>query len=176
MMRILGIDPGSRITGYGIVDSDGVSTHYVTSGCIRIAEENFGRRLERIYTEVRALIDAYAPHQVAIERVFVHRNADSALKLGQARAAAICGTFGGGTSGGGTSGGSLDLFEYAARRVKQAVVGRGGADKQQVQHMVKAILGLRATPQADEADALAIAICHAHSQVTTWPRRQEVRG
>lgn len=170
-MRILGIDPGSRITGYGIIDSDGASTCYVTSGCIRIAEENFGRRLERIYTEVRALIDAYAPHEVAIERVFVHRNADSALKLGQARAAAICGTFGGGTSGG-----SLDLFEYAARRVKQAVVGRGGADKQQVQHMVKAILGLRATPQADEADALAIAICHAHSRVTTWPRRQEVRG
>ena len=153
--RILGIDPGSRITGYGIVDSDGVSTHYVASGCIRIVAAEFGARLEQIYTDMRSLIEEYGPRQVAIEKVFVHRNADSALKLGQARAAAICGTFDG----------SVELFEYAARQVKQAVVGRGGADKRQVQHMVKAILSLGETPTPDEADALAVAICHAHNRV-----------
>jgi crossover junction endodeoxyribonuclease RuvC len=154
LIRILGIDPGSRITGYGIVDSNGKDTRYVVSGCIRIGATDFGARLEEIYAGVRELIEEFTPRQVAIEKVFVHRNADSALKLGQARAAAICGTFGG----------RLELFEYAARQVKQAVVGRGGADKEQVQHMVKAILSLRGTPGPDEADALAVAICHAHSR------------
>ena len=154
LIRILGIDPGSRITGYGIVESDGAETRYVASGCIRISATDFSARLEEVYNGVRGLIEEYDPGQAAIEKVFVHRNADSALKLGQARAAAICGTFGG----------HLELFEYAARQIKQAVVGKGGADKQQVQHMVKAILSLRGMPGQDEADALAVAICHAHSQ------------
>jgi crossover junction endodeoxyribonuclease RuvC len=152
--RILGIDPGSRVTGFGIVDSDGARTRYVASGCIRIEAIQFNARLERIFAAVRDLVLEYSPAQVAIEKVFVHKNADSALKLGHARAAAICGTFEG----------SVELFEYAARQVKLAVVGRGGADKQQVQHMVRAILALSKIPATDEADALAVAICHAHSQ------------
>jgi crossover junction endodeoxyribonuclease RuvC len=153
-VRILGIDPGSRVTGYGIVESDGAVTRYVGSGCIRIAEQSFDARLERIFHGIGELIEQYQPGHVAIEQVFVHRNADSALKLGHARAAAICGTFGGGAQ----------LFEYAARQVKQAIVGRGGADKQQVEHMVKAILALKNPLAPDEADALAVAICHAHSR------------
>lgn len=152
LTRIFGIDPGSRITGYGVIDSDGATTRYVASGCIRVGAGNFPGRLNDIFTRIGELVEEFAPQEVAIEQVFVHRNADSALKLGQARAAAICGTFGGGTV----------LYEYAAREIKQAVVGRGGADKEQVQHMVKAILALAEMPPTDEADALAAAICHAH--------------
>lgn len=154
MKRVLGIDPGSRVTGYGIVDTAQQSTRYVASGCIDCAQGDFAVRLEKIFDGVRAQVSAYAPDEIAIERVFVHRNADSALKLGQARAAAICATFGC----------DARLYEYAARAVKQAVVGRGGADKHQVQHMVKALLALSTSPAPDEADALAVAICHAHSQ------------
>jgi crossover junction endodeoxyribonuclease RuvC len=156
-IRILGIDPGSRITGYGILESDGSTSRYIDSGCIRTESVNFPDRLNEIYTRVRALVTEFEPQQLAIEKVFVHRNADSALKLGQARAAAICGTFGS----------QLELFEYAARAIKQAVVGRGAADKGQVQHMVKAILMLNMLPLQDEADALATAICHAHSYSLT---------
>jgi crossover junction endodeoxyribonuclease RuvC len=156
-IRILGIDPGSRITGYGILESDGSASRYIDSGCIRTESANFIDRLDEIYTRVRALVAEFEPQQLAIEKVFVDRNADSALKLGQARAAAICGTFGS----------ELELFEYAARAIKQAVVGRGAADKGQVQHMVKAILMLKTLPLQDEADALATAICHAHSYSLT---------
>ena len=156
-IRILGIDPGSRITGYGILESDGSASRYIDSGCIRTESANFIDRLNEIYTRMRALVTEFEPQQLAIEKVFVHRNADSALKLGQARAAAICGTFGR----------DLELFEYAARAIKQAVVGRGAADKGQVQHMVKAILMLETLPLQDEADALATAICHAHSYSLT---------
>lgn len=152
-IRILGIDPGSRITGYGILESDGSTSRYIDSGCICTESANFIDRLNEIYTRVRGLVTEFEPQQLAIEKVFVHRNADSALKLGQARAAAICGTFGS----------QLELFEYAARAIKQAVVGHGAADKAQVQHMVKAILMLDELPSPDEADALATAICHAHS-------------
>jgi crossover junction endodeoxyribonuclease RuvC len=177
LTRILGIDPGSRVTGYGVLDSDGTSTRYVASGCIDVAEHAFSARLEQIFTRVGELVDRYRPAHVAIENVFVHRNADSALKLGQARAAAICGTFGD----------RPELFEYAARQIKQAIVGRGGADKQQVQHMVRAILGLASLPGSDEADALAVAICHAHSRldsrlrivtggVSALPRRRTGRS
>lgn len=151
--RILGIDPGSRITGYGIIDSDGAKTRYIASGCIRVGNGAFPGRLNAIFSAIGELVTEFAPQDVAVEQVFMHRNADSALKLGQARAAAICGTFGGTTV----------LYEYAAREIKQAVVGRGGADKEQVQHMVKAILALEDVPPTDEADALAAAICHAHS-------------
>jgi crossover junction endodeoxyribonuclease RuvC len=152
--RILGIDPGSRITGYGIIDSDGAKTRYVASGCIRVGDGAFPGRLNAIFSTIGDLVAEFAPRDVAVEQVFMHRNADSALKLGQARAAAICGTFGGDTV----------LYEYAAREIKQAVVGRGGAGKEQVQHMVRAILSLDDLPPADEADALAAAICHAHSR------------
>lgn len=155
--RILGIDPGSRVTGYGVVDSDGRSTRYVASGCIRAPTGELSPRLEIIFAEIRQVVEAYHPCQVAVEKVFVHRNADSALKLGQARGAAICATFGSET----------ELFEYAPRAIKQSIVGRGGAAKHQVQHMVKALLGLDELPAPDEADALAVAICHAHSQLVS---------
>ncbi|MDJ0927275.1 MAG: crossover junction endodeoxyribonuclease RuvC [Gammaproteobacteria bacterium] len=153
-MRILGIDPGSRVTGYGIVDSDGNTSKHVDSGCIRTGDGDFPARLHEIFLRVQEIMAMHEPTDVAIERVFVNRNADSALKLGQARAAAICATFAR----------QVSLHEYAARAVKQAVVGRGGADKQQVQHMVRVLLKLHDLPAADEADALAVALCHAHSR------------
>ena len=153
-IRILGIDPGSRVTGYGIVDSDGNSSRHIDSGCIRTGDGDCPTRLQAIFDRVREIMAAHQPTEVAIERVFVNRNADSALKLGQARAAAICATFHR----------DVMLYEYAARAVKQAVVGRGGADKQQVQHMVRVLLRLEDSPGADQADALAVALCHAHTR------------
>jgi crossover junction endodeoxyribonuclease RuvC len=155
--RILGIDPGSRITGYGVIDSDGVRSVRVTSGAIRAAERDqtpFADRLRAIHDGVAAIVAEFQPGEVAIERVFMHRNADSALKLGQARAAAICATFGL----------SLPVHEYAPREVKQAIVGTGAAEKSQVAHMVAVLLGWRGATGADEADALAIALCHAHTR------------
>jgi crossover junction endodeoxyribonuclease RuvC len=151
--RILGIDPGSRVTGYGIIESDTGATRYVASGCLRVGDGAFAGRLREIFLRVGELVEEYAPTHVAIEQVFMHKNADSALKLGHARAAAICATFRGDAS----------LYEYAPRQIKLAVVGGGGAQKYQVQHMVKAILALETLPVSDEADALAVAICHAHS-------------
>lgn len=153
LTRILGIDPGSRITGYGIIDTNGATTRYVASGCLRLGDGVFSGRLHEIFLRIGDLVSEYVPSHVAIEQVFVHKNADSALKLGHARAAAICATFAGAPS----------LYEYAAREIKQAVVGSGGAQKHQVQHMVKTILALESLPVSDEADALAVAICHAHS-------------
>lgn len=153
-IRILGIDPGSRVTGYGIVDSLGAKTRYVTSGCIRTRSTDMAGRLEEIFAGIGEVMGAHAPAEVAVEQVFMARNADAALKLGHARAAAICASFGYDCS----------IYEYAARAVKQAVVGRGGADKAQVQHMVRALLGLRGELALDESDALAVALCHAHSR------------
>jgi len=172
--RILGIDPGSRITGYGVIDSDGAQTRYVASGCLRLGDGEFAGRLREIFMRIGALVSEYAPGHVAIEQVFMHKNADSALKLGQARAAAICATFSTDAS----------LYEYAPREIKQAIVGRGGAQKHQVQHMVKAILTLATEPLSDEADALAVALCHAHSfrlragiaQVASASRRNRTRS
>lgn len=161
-IRILGIDPGSRVTGFGIVDSDGIRTRHVGSGCIKATGEKFPERLASIFRGLRDVVAEYQPGQIAVEQVFMSRNADSALKLGQARGAAICATLESGA----------ELFEYAARAVKQSVVGRGGADKSQVQHMVKALLSLPALPKEDEADALAVALCHAHH----WPLAQRVRA
>ena len=152
--RILGIDPGSRVTGYGFIDSNGAATRYVASGCIRTEGEDLPPRLRMIFDGVRALVLEFRPGEVAIEKVFFHRNADSALKLGQARSAAICATFADG----------VGVHEYAARAVKQAVVGMGGADKPQVQHMVRALLRLPSALAPDEADALAVALCHAHTR------------
>jgi crossover junction endodeoxyribonuclease RuvC len=161
-IRILGIDPGSRVTGFGVVESDGIRTRYLASGCIRARGDDLDARLGCIFEGVRDVVSQWQPCQVAVERVFVSRNADSALKLGQARGAAICATLGAGA----------ELHEYAARAVKQAVVGRGSAEKGQVQHMIRAILNLDGLPASDEADALAVALCHAHQ----WPLEQRKRA
>lgn len=152
MAIILGVDPGSRITGYGVIRADGRHIEYIDSGCIRVGEKPMAERLQTIFQSLATLIAEYRPEEFAIEQVFMARNPDSALKLGQARGAAIVSAA---TSG-------LAVHEYSARQVKQAVVGKGGADKSQVQHMVQVLLSLSRKPQADAADALAIAMCHAH--------------
>ncbi|MDH3401218.1 MAG: crossover junction endodeoxyribonuclease RuvC [Chromatiales bacterium] len=151
-VRILGIDPGSRITGYGVIETSAQGVSYVDSGCIRTSGDDFAQRLREIFVGMTRVLAEQAPEEISIERVFLSKNADSALKLGQARGAALCATFDR----------ELPVHEYAARQVKLAVVGAGGADKTQVQHMVKALLGLKGALQADAADALAIAICHAN--------------
>ena len=153
---LLGIDPGSRVTGYGVIRSDGYHSLHVASGHIRVEGETLGDRLGMIFREVRAIVEAYRPVEMAIERVFVARNPDSALKLGQARGAAVCAAV--------IS--ALAVAEYSAREVKRAVVGTGGANKEQVQHMIRHLLGLRDQLQADAADALAVALCHAHTRST----------
>lgn len=151
-VRILGIDPGSRITGYGMVVASGSSVSYLASGCIRTGQRDFNERLHIIYTDTKEIIGTHQPDEIAIERVFIAKNADSALKLGHARAAAICGSFGR----------SLEISEYSPRQIKQAVTGSGAADKMQVQQMVMRLLGLEGKLQSDAADALAVSICHAH--------------
>lgn len=161
---ILGIDPGSRITGYGVIQQDGSRLSYLGSGCIKLARAGgstsitLATRLKMIHDGVSELIQQFQPTDFAIEQVFMARNPDSALKLGQARGAAIVAAALAG----------LSVEEYAARAVKQSVVGTGGADKEQVQHMVKQLLKLPRMPQADAADALAVAICHAHNTRVQW--------
>lgn len=152
-MRIMGIDPGSRSTGYGVIDVTGVHAQHVASGCIHTSATDLPQRLKTIYQGIAAVIAAYQPLEVAAEQVFMHRNADSALKLGQARGAALCAAVMAG----------LPVSEYAPRSVKQALVGSGAADKTQVQYMVALLLKLVETPAPDAADALAVAICHAHT-------------
>jgi len=156
MIRILGIDPGSRLTGYGLIDCEGNKSRYVASGCLQVNGHTLPDKLGLIFRELSELVAEFRPQQFAIESVFMHRNADSALKLGQARGAAICAAV--------TS--DLPVSEYAPREIKQAVVGKGGADKQQVQHMVRVLLNLTEIPQADAADALAIALCHSFRNQT----------
>ena len=151
---ILGIDPGSRITGYGVIRSDGQRHVYVTSGKIILNAEDLPAKLLQIFQQISLIAQEFQPTESAIEQVFMARNANSALKLGQARGAAIVAL----TNYG------LPVAEYSARSVKQAVVGYGAADKLQVQHMIKLLLNLVKAPPADAADALAIAICHAHSR------------
>lgn len=152
MNIILGIDPGSRVTGYGVIQQQGNKLTYLGSGIIRTEVDDLPTRLKRIYAGVSEIIIQFQPSMFAIEQVFMAKNADSALKLGQARGAAIVAAVNH----------DLPVFEYAARLVKQTVVGKGAADKKQVQHMVTKILNLDESPQADAADALAIAISHAH--------------
>lgn len=152
MIRVLGIDPGSRITGYGIVDTDGFRHRYVSSGFITIKADTLSEKLGIIFSEVSKVVTTWKPESIAIEQVFVKHNVDSALKLGQARGAAICAAVQA----------QLPLGEYTPRAIKKAVVGSGAADKQQIQQMIQRLLGLDEIPQSDEADALAIAICHAH--------------
>ncbi|MCK8516183.1 crossover junction endodeoxyribonuclease RuvC [Methylonatrum kenyense] len=150
MPRILGIDPGSRATGFGLIEGDGAGASYLSSGVIRTSGD-FAPRLRTIFLELQQLIAAHSPDAVAIEQVFVQRNVASALKLGQARGAAIC------------AAAVLDLpmAEYAPRTIKQALTGSGGATKDQVQQMVRQLLSLRGTLQEDASDALAVALCHA---------------
>ncbi|MGD9387940.1 MAG: crossover junction endodeoxyribonuclease RuvC [Gammaproteobacteria bacterium] len=150
-VTILGIDPGSQVTGFGVITAQGSSLAYVASGCIRTGGGEMAARLQVIFESASRLVDDYRPDEISIERVFMHRNADSALKLGQARAAALCGTF--------TR--AVPVHEYAPREVKQAVTGSGGAEKAQVAHMVRRLLALDGPLAADAADALAIAITHA---------------
>lgn len=173
-VRIMGIDPGSQRTGVGIVDVDiaGRSVHVHHQTLVLLDNESFALRLKQIFDDLGALIDQWRPDEVAIERVFAARNnADSVLKLGQARGAAICAVVQHGHG----------IHEYAAKEVKQAVVGRGAAEKAQIQHMVGVLLGLSGRIQADAADALAIALTHAHTRSTlgrvgvarsAWRRRR----
>lgn len=153
-LRILGVDPGSRITGYGLVDDRRDSLAHVQSGQIKPGNLALSGRLEKIFNGMNQVIAEYRPDLLAVEQVFVARNAHSALVLGHARGAVICAAVRAG----------LPVAEYGARRIKQAVVGYGAADKQQVQHMVRALLGMTQPPPEDAADALACAICHAHSR------------
>lgn len=153
MLRILGIDPGSRITGYGIIETDGRNSCRVTSGCIKTPDGELPQRLAVIFDAISNIVTEFQPQSTAIENVFMAKNAASALKLGQARGAAICAMA---TRG-------LDVAEYSPRGIKQAVVGNGGADKDQVQHMVKLLLNYKQLMKADESDALAVALCHAHT-------------
>src|SRR5262245_55103128 len=152
--RILGLDPGSRHTGFGLVECDGARTSYLACGAISTGDGHFADRLQLIFRRVQQLVEEYRPDEIAIERVFVSKNVDSALKLGQARGAALCGAFAA----------TAEIFEYSPREVKMAVVGTGGADKRQVQHMVKAMLQLNGRLNADAADALAVALCHVHGR------------
>lgn len=153
MTRVIGIDPGSRITGYGVLEAGKQELVYLESGCIRTGNASFPERLAEIYHSVNTLIKQHQPDVLAIEEVFLAKNVDSALKLGQARGVAIAA----GVANG------LPVFEYAARKVKQTVVGSGRASKEQVQHMVRVLLRLPGLPQTDAADALAIAICHVNT-------------
>jgi crossover junction endodeoxyribonuclease RuvC len=153
-VRILGLDPGSQRTGYAIVETQAGRIAYIVSGAIRTRGESLTERLQEIFVGVESLASEFRPDEVAIERIFMHRNADSALKLGQARGAALSATFAG----------RPRVFEYAPREVKLAVVGTGGAQKEQVQVMVKRLLNISGPLTEDAADALAIALCHAHSR------------
>ena len=155
-MIILGIDPGSRITGFGLIDNQVNRIDYIDSGHIKVIGDSLPQRLGFIFAAVDEVIRNHKPEQMGIESVFMARNADSALKLGQARGAAICAAHQAG----------LEIAEYAPREIKQAVVGSGAGSKEQVQHMVKRLLGIRQELQADEADGLAIAICHAQFYAT----------
>jgi crossover junction endodeoxyribonuclease RuvC len=151
--RILGIDPGSRNTGFGVIDTDGQRSLRVASGCIRVGDQPWPERLATIFDGVADLVAEHRPHELAVEQLIFARDPTAALKIGQARGAALCAGLKGG----------LKVHEYSPKSVKLAVVGTGGADKRQVQHMVRILLGLADEPAEDEADALAVALCHAHS-------------
>lgn len=172
MTILLGIDPGSRHTGYGVIECVGNRHRFLDCGTISTEHKEMAPRLGVIYQGLAEVLARWEPGEVGIEKVFMARNADSALKLGQARGAAITAVVNAG----------LPVFEYSARQVKQAVVGKGGAEKGQVAKMVTLLLSLEKTPQADAADALAIAICHAHMRVSlarmggaTATRRRRIR-
>ncbi len=152
MPRILGIDPGSRKTGFGIIEIQGKQVKHVINGRLMVGDGDFPERLKMIFTGLTDIIERYQPEMMAIEKVFLHKNADSALKLGQARGAAICA----GVSQ------NLTVHEYSATQIKKAVVGNGHAKKDQVQYMMSVILALKDVPEEDAADALACAMTHAN--------------
>lgn len=155
MRRILGIDPGSRITGIGIIEKQAGKAAPIClfGGCIRLNASEMSIRLGQLFREIQDIVKIYHPTELAIEQVFVHKSVSSALKLGQARGVAMAAVMSE----------SVPVFEYAPRQVKQAVVGKGAAQKHQIQHMVQILLNLNMKPQADAADALAVALCHLHT-------------
>ena len=156
-LRVLGIDPGLRATGYGVIEADGDALRCLDHGCIRPGAGAVPERLGRLFEGLCVVLRTHAVRCAAIETAFVAANPGTALKLGQARGALISACIVGGA----------EVHEYAPSRMKLALTGRGQAGKEQVQYMVRALLGLAAAPQADAADALGFAICHAHSR----PRR-----
>lgn len=174
LTRVLGIDPGSTVTGYGVIDSDGARSVYVAHGHIRAKGETFADRLGHIHEAIGDVIDQYHPTSAGIEQVFVSNNPMSALKLGQARGAAVTAMVIRG----------LSVAEYSPRTIKQVVTGSGAADKKSVNTMIKSQLDIQRTLQADAADGLAIALCHAHSALgatrallpTTTKKRSRGRG
>jgi crossover junction endodeoxyribonuclease RuvC len=159
--RILGIDPGSRTTGFGVIDTDGRRSECVANGSIRVDSYPWPERLRLIFDGVGSVVQEYRPHEMAVEQLIFARDATAALKLGQARGAALCAGLKG----------DLQVHEYSPKSVKLAVVGTGGAEKAQVQHMVRVLLSLAEEPAEDEADALALALCHAHSMGIPARRR-----
>jgi len=163
MLRILGIDPGSRFTGIGIIDAHQQQVKYVHHETIRCGSGDFPERLGLIFSGINEIIKQYKPHEMAIETVFMAKNAQSAIKLGQARGAAICATHAQ----------SIKVHEYAPKAIKQAVVGQGGAAKSQVQYMVGLLLSLQEKIQEDAADGLAVAICHANNR---WTQQHIMAG
>jgi crossover junction endodeoxyribonuclease RuvC len=152
-VRILGVDPGSRRTGFGVIECLGTDYVHVAHGCLNVGGAVMTERLRLIFDGLQALIDEHQPAEVAVERVFVNRNVESALKLGQARGAALCAVPRG-----------LPVFEYAPRAIKLALVGSGAAEKSQVSHMITTLLRLTGRIGPDASDALAVAVCHAHSR------------
>ena len=164
MLTILGIDPGSAVTGYGIIKSNGKQHQYITSGCIKIKSKDWGERLRTIYEQLRELILLHHPDEVSIEEVFIHRNPGGALKLGQARGAAMVAVAIDG----------IPIAEYSAREVKQSVVGYGAAKKEQVQFMISRLLNVSEQLAPDAADALAIALCHAHSRNVIMQQKEQL--
>ena len=157
MTVILGIDPGSRYTGYGVIECAGQKSRYLDSGRLNVSEGDMSVRLLKIFDGLREIIERHKPAEIAIEETFVNRaNAQSALVLGQARGVAICVCAQAG----------LPVSEYAAAQVKLAIAGNGRAEKEQVQHMVKVLLNMREKLAADASDALAVALCHAHVRTT----------
>jgi len=151
MTVIIGIDPGSCRTGYGVIRLEGKRQIYITSGHLELARYPVAERLRRIFLGLQAIITEYQPHEAAVEQIFMHDNPNSALKLGQARGAAMVAL-------------TVPVAEYSARQIKKSIVGYGAAGKEQIQYMVQQLLGLKVKPQADAADALAVALCHANQK------------
>ncbi|MGN0894124.1 MAG: crossover junction endodeoxyribonuclease RuvC [Succinivibrio sp.] len=154
---IIGIDPGSRFTGYGVVKSEGNDVIYLGSGCIKTGDGDLASKLKVIYDGVTSLIEQFKPDSMSVEETFLSKNVQSTVKLSEARASAI------------VAGANLgvEIFEYTPMQIKQSVVGYGWADKEQVQFMVKRLLRLNGNPQADAADGLACALCHCFTSKVT---------
>jgi crossover junction endodeoxyribonuclease RuvC len=169
MVRILGIDPGLQMTGFGIIESNGRNSRYIHSGHIRAnnakGDVTIPHRLGVIFKKLSEAIEQFQPDEIAVEEVFINKNASSSLKLGHARGAAICAAVNH----------RIPVSEYSARSVKQAVVGSGSANKHQIQHMVLRLLALRGELQSDEADALAVCLCHAHSALLLSRKRNSLQ-